>query len=598
VRFFLALLVCGCLPDPRGRCASDADCAGGPAGAFCAEGVCQGPPRGTVEPLPARVFARSETVHVRARIDRSHGDPTARVLLGTGAVAAAREADGALGADLPLRLAPAGSEGAVPFAVEVKDDLGHATMLASTVQVDDRAPRVTVDAASVPSAAVVRGSKVSLRVVVEDLTPVTVFWTAGSGQAAAVQQADGSFVAQVDTKSAPAGATVLDVAFTATDAVGNASTVHVAVALTRLKFSTPHKSQVVSIVVSDVIWAMATQTEVWILRRDGTSIMTAPTGGAAFPDLATDGSRLFYGRTDNQICRMGSDGTIQLCCGPFATLNGGPTLLGTTPVVSTRGTSLTSSRLYAMTDVGGGNCQTAGSKPLADFGGTMPAVGKDGIVYSGASQAIATGAFDSISWTERATSESPRYRGQPAIRGQTVLLSTTTSNVDAYAFVDPINSPAPPPVTTQIPGGIVVLTSPTIAADGTATVATDDRRVIALRPDGTIRWTASLPDSATAPPTHGAGNLIYVGTLSGDIVALSADDGSTVWSQPAGAPVRGPLAPGCDGLLYAGTDAAVLALVIDAPGLADSTWPRAGHDIRGTSDARRPLRSANGACLE
>jgi outer membrane protein assembly factor BamB len=143
-----------------------------------------------------------------------------------------------------------------------------------------------------------------------------------------------------------------------------------------------------------------------------------------------------------------------------------------------------------------------------------------------------------------------------------------------------------------------VVTSPTIAADGTTTVATDDRRVIALRPDGTVRWTATLAGNATAPPTHGAGNLVYVGTLSGDILALSLNDGSTVWSYPAGAPVRGPLAPGCDGLLYAGTDAAVLALVIDAPGLADSSWPRAGHDIRGSGDARRPLRSATGACLE
>jgi len=147
------------------------------------------------------------------------------------------------------------------------------------------------------------------------------------------------------------------------------------------------------------------------------------------------------------------------------------------------------------------------------------------------------------------------------------------------------------------PGAII--TSPTIAADGTATVATDDRRVIALRADGSVRWTATLLANATAPPTHGAGNLVYVGTMLGDILALSLDDGSTVWSYHAGAPVRGPLAPGCDGLLYAGTDAAVLALVIDSPGLADSPWPRAGHDIRGSGDARRPLRApVTGACLE
>ena len=49
---------------------------------------------------------------------------------------------------------------------------------------------------------------------------------------------------------------------------------------------------------------------------------------------------------------------------------------------------------------------------------------------------------------------------------------------------------------------------------------------IALRPDGTVRWTTTLLSNATAPPTHGAGNIVYVGTMLGDIIALSLDDGS------------------------------------------------------------------------
>jgi hypothetical protein len=51
-------------------------------------------------------------------------------------------------------------------------------------------------------------------------------------------------------------------------------------------------------------------------------------------------------------------------------------------------------------------------------------------------------------------------------------------------------------------------------------------------------------------------------------------------------------------VLYAASGGTVTALVIDAAGLADSPWPKAGRDVRGTSDARRPLRSATGACLE
>jgi hypothetical protein len=594
VRLFALLLVCACLPQLRGTCESDVDCAGGPAGSFCAEGVCQGPPRGTVETLPGGVFARSASVHVRARVDRSHGEPTARVLLGAGSVPAAREADGAFGAQVPLSLAPAGSEGTVPFAVEIKDDLGHATMLASSVVVDDRAPRVAVDAVA---GTVLRGNTVAVRAVVQDLTPVTVFWTAGSAQAAAQQQADGSFVAQVDTKSAPPGTSVLDVAFTATDAVGNASTAHGSVALTRLKFSAAHRAQVSWLAISDVIWAMAI-TDVLIFKRDGTLLTKATTGGRAFAEIATDGSHLFFSRAlDDQVCRMGSDGLIQLCCGPFSNLTGGPALLGATPIVATTGGFTTSSRLFAVVD-DGGFCNPHGSLQTADFAENRPGIASTGIIYSGAAQSIVAAKFDGIAWTTRATSETSRYRGQPAFRGQLVLSSTTSATIDTFAFVDPLGAPASSPSSVQAAPFGTVVTSPTIAADGTTTVATDDRRVIALRPDGTVRWTATLAGNATAPPTHGAGNLVYVGTLSGEILALSLNDGSTVWSYPAGAPVRGPLAPGCDGLLYAGTDAAVLALVIDAPGLADSSWPRAGHDIRGSGDARRPLRSATGACLE
>jgi hypothetical protein len=129
-------------------------------------------------------------------------------------------------------------------------------------------------------------------------------------------------------------------------------------------------------------------------------------------------------------------------------------------------------------------------------------------------------------------------------------------------------------------------------------VATEDRHLIALRPDNTVRWSILLPNQATAPPSHGAGDLVYVGTLAGDILAFRLADGATAWSYFAGSPIRGPLAPGCDGFLYAATDAGIVALALDANGLADSPWPRAAHDVRGTGDARRPLRSSTGGCLE
>jgi hypothetical protein len=285
VKIAALLALCACLPRLHGRCERDQDCAGGPVGLFCAEGLCQGLPLATVEALPARAFARSESVHVRVRVDRAHGTPAVRIVLNGAEIAAQRESDGVFGADVPLNLAPAGVEGAVPLSVEVRDDLGHVTALDASVLVDDRAPRLSVQS---PAGTVVRGTAVSVRVTVEDMTTVLV-----SG---GTKQMDGSFVVAIDTRTAPPAASMMDAIITATDAVGNVSTAHVSIQLTRLKFSSPHpvNGGIISITLSDsIVWAMPIDQDVWLLRRsDGATIARPTSVAAAFPEVATDGSHL------------------------------------------------------------------------------------------------------------------------------------------------------------------------------------------------------------------------------------------------------------------------------------------------------------------
>ncbi len=384
--------------------------------------------------------------------------------------------------------------------------------------------------------------------------------------------------------------------------MGNSGTAHATIPITRLKFvAHEHANQSVrSIVLSDnMIWGLVNASEFWFVRRsDGASLLEPSTGGTAFPEIATDNDRIFFARSDDQVCRMSSDGTIQLCCGPYASLTSGPILQGTAAIVGTTGATTSASRLVIVQDTA--TCVGNPTMQLADFGSTTPALGPDGIIYSGAAQAMVVAKWDGLGWIQTPpTSESSHYRGQPAFRGNgVVLLSTTVGSLDTFAFTNPLGSPAPAPTTTQVATFGVGLASPTIAADGTAVIATDDRHLIALHPDNSVRWSILLPGQATAPPSNGAGDLVYVGTLSGDILALHLSDGTAAWTYAAGSSIRGPLAPGCDGLLYAATDGAILALAIDANGLADSPWPRAAHDVRGTGDARRPLRSPAGACLE
>ena len=103
---------------------------------------------------------------------------------------------------------------------------------------------------------------------------------------------------------------------------------------------------------------------------------------------------------------------------------------------------------------------------------------------------------------------------------------------------------------------------------------------------------------ATTPPTHGTGGVLYVGTTAG-IVALQLQDGRILWTFATRGAVRTPPALGCDGVLYFGDDSgAVTALQTDSAELADSPWPRGGHDNHGTGDARHALRTSDGSCVE
>lgn len=576
-----ALLLCACMPGARGECERDADCAGAPDGSFCAEGTCQSPPRGRIDPLPARAFARAETLHLRVRIDRAHGEPSAHVVIGDSTISARRDSGGAWVADVPLRLVAPGVEGPVPFVVRLRDDLGHVTDLAAAVTVDDRPPRVTVEPAAAP---VIRGTKTTLRLTAQDLGAVDI--------PGAVKNADGSFDVTIDTATAPAAATLLDVPITAIDASGNATLVHAAVPVTRLKWLARHpaSSPIDSLVLGDTtIWAVARGGEIWSLDRStGTGLARQPAGGATFGQIATDGMRLFFARTGDQICSLGMHDLTASCSEPIPTLAGGPILSGSTAIVGTTGTSPAANRLFAWSEDG---ATLIATQVLDDFSGTTPAISPTGTIHAGAGRTVVAARLDGARFDSSFTAASARYSGMPAFRGGHLLLATSGA---LHEFA--IASAAPTIVSIAAPG--VDVSSPTVAEDGTVTVTTTDRRVVALNPDESLRWSVQLADVATAPPAHGAGGLVYVGTAGGTILALDVRTGETVWSHAAGAPVHGSLAPGCDGVLYASIEGGVLALVTDFAGLAPSPWPRLAHDVRGTGDARRLLRDASGACVE
>lgn len=606
----LAALVCACIPDPRGRCSKDLDCAGGVAGAFCAEGVCQAPPRVSLVEVPRGALARAGTATVRARIEGgAHGVASARATLGSGEAPGVAQTGGIWRFDLPLALAPAGVEGAVPFSVTALDDLGHAGAAQDSLLVDDRAPRISIDASSIPAAAVTRGTIVAVRVTVQDASAVTVASAAG----AAVPQADGAYLIEADTSRAAAAAASADIAVTATDSAGNAATARASIPITRLRWIAQGTSSVIGIALTDQFSIATSANGNGLIASRGTgALKLISLGQGPLGDAVTDGANLITSRVDNRVCKVGLDGSLKWCCGPYGTLRTGPALMGDTVILAASGVSAsTGGRLYAVYDSAGSCGRVPTGSPQIDFDFSAPSIAINGDVYIGAFDAVVAARFDGVGWSAPGPNPTPapaRYRGAPALRAplptgeQPLVLARTASAIDSYVFPpDPIHNAPAAPTTRVIAAQDTALTPVTLAEDGTAVAGTQDHTVVALNPDGSQRWSVSTSGLPSAAPTHGAGGVVYVVEDDGTLAALSIKDGATLWTFAAGAAIRTPPAVGCDRTLYFGTDAgAVFALSLDADqsGLASSTWPRAGHDVRGTGDARRPLRSAAGACLE
>jgi outer membrane protein assembly factor BamB len=284
-----------------------------------------------------------------------------------------------------------------------------------------------------------------------------------------------------------------------------------------------------------------------------------------------------------------------------------PTLLATTSGARASG----GERLLAVHRDTGAGCFQA-SLPLAPFDQSSPSISPDGTVFVGAAEAVVAARFDGLAWAATVT---PRpgsvYRAPtallgPVAAGQPVLLATSTGALEELVFppapADPQGLPGAPSqafASAASSGPGYAAGGATVAADGTITVGTEDGHVVAFDLKGGLRWSAPLAGKATAPPTHGADGTLYAVDETGRLTALNVADGKVRWTFQAAAALRVPPALGCDGTLYLGSDdGTVYALVSDSPGLADSPWPRAGRDNRGTGDMRRPLRDASGTCLE
>jgi len=94
--------------------------------------------------------------------------------------------------------------------------------------------------------------------------------------------------------------------------------------------------------------------------------------------------------------------------------------------------------------------------------------------------------------------------------------------------------------------------SPAIGADGTIYFGAEDDHLYAISPDGTLEWKFPTGDDVISSPVIGADETVYVGSTDGYLYALNHDS-TLKWTFQTGGEVTSSPAIGSDGTVYFGS---------------------------------------------
>ena len=130
-----------------------------------------------------------------------------------------------------------------------------------------------------------------------------------------------------------------------------------------------------------------------------------------------------------------------------------------------------------------------------------------------------------------------------------------------------------------------VQSSPALGVDGTVYVGSEDHHVYALDPDdGSKTWAFETDGEVVSSPALGADGTVYVGSADDHVYALDPDDGSEVWAFETGSQVHSSPAVGTDGIIYIGSrDRNVYALEPD---------PKADNRVKWSFETGGPVLSS------
>jgi len=132
----------------------------------------------------------------------------------------------------------------------------------------------------------------------------------------------------------------------------------------------------------------------------------------------------------------------------------------------------------------------------------------------------------------------------PAAPGPNVIYVSTTTGLYAYNTSGTANW-------SKTYSGVA--SSPSVAADGTVYIHSDDGYLHAITPGGTEKWAASVPGVSYSSPAIAADGTIYIGSDNNNLYALNPSDGSVRWTFNASGQIYSSPAIDTDGTIYFGT---------------------------------------------
>ena len=289
--------------------------------------------------------------------------------------------------------------------------------------------------------------------------------------------------------------------------------------------------------------------QLYALESDGTLRWTFSAGAelSSSPALGADGT-VYFGAHDGQLHAVASDGTqrwsfltdASLTSSPVVGPDGAVYVGGTTDLATEPGTSDPVGMLYALEPDGSLRWTFETHKPML----SSPSIGPDGAVYVGSGEELDGDGVGDDPWEQ----------------GQLYVVEADGTLRWSFA--------------TEAP----MLSSPTVGADGTVYVGSNDHHLYAVGSDGSLAWAFETEGIVVSSAAIGPDGTIHVGSLDGSVYALTPA-GRLSWSFVTGGAVLSSPAIDAEGAIYIGSfyGDALHALASDGTELWTLQLPEDAH---------------------